>query len=213
MTITQHGVLCLGWFLPNGSCYINNDCVLDDASRVLWNRAGWINRKGYERLYSRDRGWQGGPLSITCTRKKARMHTSTPNNRLYLQHLSHIAYSNLSRRGGTYFRAHKLFRCHFSLMTAVFLGQHSTDAHGQRCKPLWCHSFQRCGWHSDLRCDVWKARRFINALNQICVYKQAQTWSRKKGKCPCWNSTANISLYKENRVCLCVYWFVWDWLK
>lgn len=93
MTITQHGVFCLGWFLSNGSCCINNDCVLDDASRVLWNRARMNkHRKLWETLPKGPR--LARRAAVNHLRKhikvKIYMHTSTPTTdyTYYTRHTS-----------------------------------------------------------------------------------------------------------------------------
>jgi len=82
-------VFCLGWFLSNGSCCINNDCVLDDASRVLWNRA---------RMNKHRKLWETLPKGPRLARRaavnhlkhiKVKIYTSTHKTD-YTNYLSHI---------------------------------------------------------------------------------------------------------------------------
>lgn len=136
---------------------------------------GWINTESYERLYLRDRGWQGGLLSITHIKVKIHMHTSKPVT--HRQTHNDYTYSNT--------HTHTLHWCPLrsSVTPVSWSVEHSTDAHGQRCELEWCHCFLKgvaqLSWHGDLGGGVWIVWHYINAFNQNCVYKRAQTWSGK----------------------------------
>lgn len=106
MTITQHGVFCLGWFLSNGSCCINNDCVLDDASRILWNTARMNkHRKLWETLLKGRRLARRAAVNHPRKRIKVKIYKHT-HNRSHKQCPSHISRHTMTTHTHTcYIRA------------------------------------------------------------------------------------------------------------
>lgn len=174
MTITQRGVFCLGWFLSNGSRCINNDCVLDDASRVLRNRA---------RMNKHRKLWETLPKGPRLARRAVVNHPHKGKNTYAYKQTCHTSadtqWLHILKH------THTLHWCPLrsSVTPVSWSVEHSTDAHGQRCELEWCHCFLKgvaqLSWHGDLGGGVWIVWHYINAFNQNCVYKRAQTWSGK----------------------------------